>query len=414
MSLNILVLLVLALAIFSERKEIKKQRGGADKAIVALLFVVVAGGGFAVAYSLSNDFQKMVNGFFGEDDSGGGGITCSSHKSSEECPSGSCEWVEGKCKDKTTNKQTSDIVTNGTYKDTPPVNNCKSPGPAYEIYSKLVKKREDCKKTDGDSYFKPDPKTSNYVNYSIECDDGINKIISSGFGNPIIVNSDNAPYFQNFKCKKKIKNSPSSVFNIKINGHYMHLNNACTIGGAQMNTNNVALTEKPPPTEKGDRPYWFFKLTSVFKKNQPYLLTNTFYRVQCLGKYLNILPSDLHYATGKWHHTMLEGTKSKETNSRYFYIKFLDKSHPKVVRPLYENEGYQISHKTSDIGTSNRGGDVTEGDLKIYTTIQGKGTSVGCEWNLVSTFDKPTKPPEYIAIDEVKIIPYFGQGWNRK
>ena len=95
--------IVIALAIFSERKTMIKQSGGADPAIVGLLLVVVVGGGFAVAYALSDNVKEFVNKLFDDDHntSPPKSNPCATYTSSSECPTPRCKWdnSDNKCKE---------------------------------------------------------------------------------------------------------------------------------------------------------------------------------------------------------------------------------------------------------------------------------------------------------------------------
>lgn len=103
MRLVIIILCIACLAsiAYIRKKGGKKQRGGADPALVGMLFLVLVSGGLGIAYELNDDFKRWVNDHISGDD--GVKTGCAKNITDASCPSPSCEWTDSACKDRVSN-----------------------------------------------------------------------------------------------------------------------------------------------------------------------------------------------------------------------------------------------------------------------------------------------------------------------
>lgn len=111
MRLVIIILCIACLAgiAYIRKKGRKKQRGGADPALVGMLFLVLVSGGLGIAYELNDDFKGWVNDLIGGDD--GVKTGCAKNTTEASCPSPSCQWKDSACKDSEVQTQTTDQPT---------------------------------------------------------------------------------------------------------------------------------------------------------------------------------------------------------------------------------------------------------------------------------------------------------------
>ena len=384
MSSITILFIVFTLAVLSERKKIATQTGGADKAIVALLFVVVAGGGFAVAYALNDDVKNWVQGLFDTDtDNKKQEKTCSSHKNSEDCPSPSCEWDGNVCKEKDTPTKETTSHKHKEYKATPPTNKCSERG-SVKVYTRLTQAIKDCIDKDKDPFYRFGEK-SQVENFKIVCENNQNKIISTEKNSNKEENVDDKNIesvigITKLVCKQKLKNSATSQFHLKYdNEYYVYFNN-CRQKSSKYFIGlgkGIHINDK----NKAAKPYRFLFEPTSGEKHE-YLQTNTFYKVFVAAGPQIVTPTP-YYAimTNTTHrpHTRLGATTETNTGKKHFHLMFKRK-HPTTdeIEPLYENEEYDLYHYTQDGGLySDRS---PQGPMKVYT---GDGD---CGWLLVSVF----------------------------
>ena len=111
MRLVIIILCIACLAsiAYIRKKGRKTQRGGADPALVGMLFLVLVSGGLGIAYELNDDFKGWVNDLIGGDDGVKPG--CAKNTTEASCPSPTCQWKDSACKDKDSEVQTTDPPT---------------------------------------------------------------------------------------------------------------------------------------------------------------------------------------------------------------------------------------------------------------------------------------------------------------
>lgn len=427
---SILVLIVFALAVLSERKQITKQTGGADKAIVALLFAVIGAGGFTVAYALNDDVKNWANGLFEDDDHGDPKSSpCATHTSSPECPTPRCKWDAGKCK-KDTGESNNDNRSRLNREIKYPENKC---SPPYMMFNKLLDKRNECQKGIPTYLFGENLSET----YNIECKNGVSTITSLSVPEKEETVSEGdtgalARALRRSGCKNVGRNrkwDPSGLTKIPWSQntfYYWRIKPKETGADSRDYYVFVLSCNKKEPwilavgglPNGSQRPhnyakFRFMPVEEPIKSDlNGYLLTNTEYKVSLdypvLGQenmnpyttHTHILvPSRTHVASGAVSHTNIVATTNTklETSENFFHVIFIKQNGGDTTpEPLNFADDVKVHYISRDNGsTSTRGG-----EMKMYWN---KAAKAMCGNNTVSMAPPPNesagtpRPEELVA-----------------
>jgi hypothetical protein len=428
-----ILFIVLALAMFSERKTAIKQIGGADPSMVGLLFVVVTGGGFAVAYALNDNVKEWVDKLF-DDDIVVSELDCSKHDKKDTCPSPKCVFKDGSCKKSVGTPTQSDPTL---IENPPPINNCSS-SPAVKIYNRITgapRGKNTC--NNGTPKFIFDMGTGRGETYHIKCNKGVNTITAIKSNKKLIINSFNINRaVNNFMCTDKVSGNKfapdgtrnyisyneGAFYNWEIipgsikNTTWYAVVQYCMGGGIKMpksgdvfsslakssatltSVNDFNLTVS---SNKGTDPAFSqFKFTPIdpLPKNTKYLLTNTLYAVS-IRRGFQLRPSPTLVSKNKSRqHTNIvavsDGVRvgNKIVEDSKFYILFKTDTNNRNAEPIKKGQTLHVYHNTQDSASGTR--DALHGEMKVLETQRvcsikesGHNNVYDSNWQLVAHFD---------------------------